>query len=180
MKRPRVFAAAACVALIAGASALAHGGAEGIVKERMEAMKEIAGATKAIAQMLKGETAYGPAGIRANAQTIAGHGGEALVEMFPEGTDHAPSEAGPAIWSEPERFAALAERLSAVATALAEAADNPRGGGMGAMMQGGQMGDMMGEGGPSAEQLATMPPDAAFMHLAQTCKACHQDFRVER
>ena len=41
-------------------------------------------------------------------------------------------------------------------------------------MSGGMMG---GAGGPTREMLAQMPPDAAFMHLADTCAACHQDFR---
>ena len=28
--------------------------------------------------------------------------------------------------------------------------------------------------------LAAMPPDAVFMHLADTCSSCHQDFRKEK
>ncbi|SFJ06230.1 c-type cytochrome [Albimonas pacifica] len=170
-------------ATLAGAGALAHGGAEGVVMERMEAMKDIAGATKAIAQMLKGEAPYDAAAVRDQAGVIVAAGGESLVAMFPEGTGHAPSEAAPAIWSEPDRFAALAGRLAETARALAEAADNPRGPEamkQAGMMGGGGMGAMMADGGPSPEQLAAMPPDGAFMHLAQTCKACHQDFRVEK
>lgn len=38
-------------------------------------------------------------------------------------------------------------------------------------LAGGGLGATMAAGGPSAEQLAAMPPDAAFMHLARTCQA---------
>ncbi|MDF2233789.1 cytochrome c [Albimonas sp. CAU 1670] len=188
MMKRGILALACGGAILAGAGALAHGGAEGVVKERMEAMKAIADATKAIGEMLKGATPYDAAAVREQAGVIASQGGEKLVAMFPKGTDHAPSEAAPAIWSDPERFAALADELAAVAEALAEAADNARGpeamkqAGMmgGGGMTSGAMGSMMGDGGPSAERLAAMPPEGAFMHLAQTCKACHQDFRIEK
>lgn len=183
---PALVGAVLAGAMLAGAGALAHGGAEGVVKDRMEAMKEIAGATKAIARMLKGASDYDPDSVRAQAGVIAGHGGEALVAMFPRGTDHAPSEAAPAIWSDAEGFATLAAQLKQAAEALAAAAGNPRGpeamkqAGMGAGMMSGTGSAMMADGGPSAEQLARMPPDAAFMHLARTCKACHQDYRIEK
>ena len=44
----------------------------------------------------------------------------------------------------------------------------------------GQGQGMMAGGGPDAEALAAMPPDAAFMHTAQTCSACHSKFRVKK
>ena len=43
-------------------------------------------------------------------------------------------------------------------------------------------GPMMGRRGPGPdpEHLATMPPQAAFMHLTQTCRACHSKFREKK
>ena len=51
----------------------------------------------------------------------------------------------------------------------------------GSMMGGGQGMMMGGRGGvgPDPEHLAQMPPQAAFMHLADTCNECHTQFRVE-
>ena len=83
------------VAALAGAGALAHGGAEGEAKARMEAMKDIAGATRAIGRMLKGATASDAAAVHAQAGGIAGHGGAALVESFPAGIDRPPARPPP-------------------------------------------------------------------------------------
>ena len=52
-----------------------------------------------------------------------------------------------------------------------------RGAGRGAG-QGMMMGARRGAG-PDPEHLAQMPPQAAFMHLAETCNECHTRFRVE-
>lgn len=173
----------------------AHTGAMGVVKERMELMKDAGEATKALADMMRGKTAYEADDVRALAERIASHGGEAMTEKFPEGSLDPPTEARPEIWEDWSRFEELADQMKRYALALAEAADNPRAGGgqSGGMMsqgssmmsQGGGMmsqgGGMMGQqGGPTAEQLAAAPPDMAFRHLTQTCSACHKSFRVDK
>lgn len=172
---------------------LAHGGATGIVKERMMMMKEMGESVKALAAMMRGETAYDASKVKALASDIAAQSGAHMTEKFPEGSIEGPSEATPRIWQDWQTFDALAQQLEAYAGALQQAADNPRGaplagGGMmggnsmmgGGMMQGGGM--MMGQGvapggGPTPEHLASMPPDAAFMHITQTCSSCHEQFR---
>lgn len=192
MKKP--VSLAAVVIAMAGLThieASGHTGATGVVKERMELMKSIGDATKSLAEIMKGSVPYDAAKVKQLAATIEGHGGKAMTVMFPENTLDHPSEAVPAIWSDWERFSELADQLAVYAGALAKAADNPRaaagaatmGSGMmgSGMMGGGLMGGgMMASEGPSAEHLATMPPDAAFMHLTQTCSACHQDFRKKK
>ena len=131
-----------------------------------------------------------------------------FTRLFPENTLDKPSEALPEIWENWDAFERLAAQAVDYSDALAKAADNPggpgdasvsdeygmgprsmtgRGQGMmmgqgrGAMMGGGQ-GMMMGGRpgmGPDPEHLAQMPPQAAFMHLADTCNECHTQFRVE-
>lgn len=177
-----------CIALVTSV-VVAHGGATGIVKKRMDFMESMGDAMKEVTAMMRGKQIYDAARLRKLAGTIGDHGGEALTKLFPEGSLDKPTEALPAIWTDWERFSALANRLSDYATALQAAADNERpasaagtGGGMmqgsGAMMGGAMMGG--DQAGPSIEHLSAMPPDAAYMHLAQVCAACHEDFRKEK
>lgn len=204
------FLVAAAVA-VSASGVLAHGGATGVVKERMELMESMGDAVKALAAMFRGKEPYDAERVRRLAGSIEAHGAEAMTKLFPEGSLDHPSEALPAIWKEWPRFEALARDTASYAGALREAAGNPRpphgqahggmtggamtgggmtGGGHGMMhggggMQGGPMqggGMMMGRSGagPTPEQLAGMPPDAAFMHLAESCGACHQDFRKSK
>ncbi|MCW2309390.1 c-type cytochrome [Rhodobium gokarnense] len=137
------------------AAAFAHGGAEGVVKDRMDAMKEMGKAVKATSAMFKGEAPYDLATVRKAAETINAHSGAALVKMFPEGTDHAPSEALPKIWNDRDRFEDLANRLKVLSEGLAEAADNGPGedGSGGHMME---PGSMMGSDGTMMEPGAMM------------------------
>jgi cytochrome c556 len=122
-------------------AALAHGGATGIVKERMDGMMAMGKAVKSLSSMMRGDVDYDEAAVKSHAQTIEAHGGEALVSLFPEGSDGAPSEAKPEIWSEPAEFEALATQLKTYAVALQAAAPN------GLMMQEQDQTDMMGGSG---------------------------------
>jgi cytochrome c556 len=171
-------------------AAFAHSGATGVVRERMDAMMEMGKAVKTVTPMMSGETAYDAEAVRAAAETFRRHGGETMTSLFPEGSGDAPSEAKAAIWSEPERFAALADRLEVYAEGLIGAADN----GLAAeaqadasMMMGGDMMSaapgMMGGGAEtvmSALEVAQMPADAAFEAVAQVCSACHARYRSEK
>ena len=62
---------------------LAHTGATGVVKERMELMKSVGAAMKVLAKMFKGEEAYDPDAVRKAATQIQGHGGQAITKLFP-------------------------------------------------------------------------------------------------
>lgn len=183
-------------ALIAGsitltsAVVLAHEEATAVVKERMDLMKTIGKQTKTLSGMFKGEAPYDAVTVSEAAAVIHDHGGEQLTVLFPEESLDPPTEALPAIWQDWTRFESLAGQLADASGALVLAAGNPRpadgdtmrGGQamMGSGMMSGQ-GMMVGEAAaPDPEVLATMPPDAAFMHLAQTCSSCHTKFRVEK
>lgn len=140
-------------ALIIASAAWAHGGATGIVKERMDAMTEISRNVKTVGQMLKGTAAYDPDEIARAAKAITGHAGNAMTELFPEGSLQHPSEASPAIWVEWKEFSDYAESLQTSARSLK---------------------DLAAQG---AEQKTVA---AAFGKVAATCKTCHEAFRVKK
>lgn len=200
MKKYKAYAAAGLM-LIAASGAFAHGGATGIVKERMDAMGEMGNVMKALSAMMRGETKYDAEVVRSGARTIRSHAGETMVKLFPEGSNPAPSEALNAIWSNWTEFSDLAAQLAALAEGLEGAAGNGRmheGGGstaapdtmhmMGtgsASMMGADgmtgMADMMGTGaGFDGADFSQIPADGVFNMVAQTCSACHTKFRKEK
>ena len=184
----------ALVASITAGVALAHGGATGIVKERMDGMVAMQKAVKAITPIMRGQRTYDAEAVRSFAEAVEMHSGEAMTKLFPEGTGGKPSEAKDEVWSDWEEFEALAMDLEVLGNALSEAADN----GLAAMadsgsstsmmgtgtMMGGQsvMGGMMGQTDADmmdADMLAAMPADALFTRISQTCSACHTKYRAE-
>lgn len=177
----------AVLASVLGVAALAHSGATGVVKSRMEAMKEMQTAVKAIAPMMSGTAAYDASVVQDAAETFGRHSGEALTASFPEGSIEPPSEALPAIWQDWDRFEALARQLGIMAQGLSLASENGLHGGSGmmgnGMMMGSGSGMMMGGSpnmmGMTAEQIGQMPADGAFAMTTQVCAACHDRFREE-
>ncbi|MEM5469954.1 MAG: c-type cytochrome [Paracoccaceae bacterium] len=193
MKTTTIFAT--LLATSTALAAFAHGGATGIVKERMDAMADMGKAVKAVTPMMRGDVAYDAEVMRQAAETFSRHAGESMTKLFPEGTGGMPSEAKDTVWSNWDEFSALAERLGIAAEGLAAAADNPMmgsnagetnadtmmGGGSGMMsgganMMGGSsaMGDAM-----TVAQISEMPVDGAFSMVTQACSACHTQFRAE-
>lgn len=195
-------------ALVAGltTAALAHNGATGIVKERMDAMVAMGKAVKQITPMMSGEAPYDAERLRAAARQIETHAGEDMTRLFPEGSGGMPSVAKDNIWEEWDAFERLAQELALYAKGLALAADNPpapatpgtpdAGTMMGSsdMMGGSNMmgaSEMMGGdtmmGGdsqtakdlPIPEDLAELPVDQVFSKVSGTCAACHTRFRTK-
>lgn len=190
MKTRKILASATVASMVA-ATALAHGGATGVVKQRMDAMGAIRGAMKVLTPMMQGKATYDAEVVEQQAKVIGAHGGAALTELFPEGSLDMPTEARAEIWENWSDFQSLAAQMSLYSEGLARAAENglmtAGQGHMGSMMQGGMMGNqggMMLQGAmsetPDPEALASMPADGVFMMLGQTCSACHTRFRVEK
>ena len=147
----RMNALCACL-LLAPVLALAHGKATGIVKERMDLMVEIGDAMKILRAELLFTDTPDVARTGQAARAVEDRAGGAMVRLFPEGsTMH--SEALPSIWAEPERFAASADDLRTHAAALSKAAEMSAG-------------------------AATLREH--FDAVNDTCKACHDDFRLEK
>ena len=177
----------------AALAAYAHGGATGIVKERMDAMSDMGEAVKAITPMMRGETEFDAAVVRSAAKTIGNHAGAKLTELFPEGSGGAPSETKDSVWTNWNEFTEMADRLEVYADGLGRAADNgmmasgQNGMSSSAMMGGSSMmgsgttmmgGGMMGAA-MTADDIAGMPVDGAFAMVSQVCSACHTKFRAE-
>jgi cytochrome c556 len=192
-----VFCMSAATALIAP-FAVAHEGAMGIVKERMTLMSGLGDTMKVLSAIFKKERPYDAKAVAEAAQSIRDHSGEALTKLFPKGSLDHPSVAKQEIWQKWDDFKRMAEDLKIYADALAKAAPTgnadamPHSGGANGMMSGMPHGGMMGQGitgqgimtdegqRPDATQLAGMPVQALFAHVAQTCSSCHTQFRSEK
>ena len=149
MKTAYRTAAIAAVLVIAGMASAqhiaAHANATGIVKERMDNFKATQGHLKAISRLL-GSTEFEEIASRASWMR---DWGESMAAAFPEGSDRAPSEAAPAIWSDNEGFVTAASNHVGALDKLIAAAE---------------AGDVGAIG-------------AAFKNVASTCKACHMKYR---
>ena len=173
------------------AGAIAHGGATGIVKERMVAMGAMGKVMKSLSGMMLGDSEYDAEAVRKGAAVLQSHAGESLTSLFPEGSINGPSEATPEIWSNWQEFERLSMGLELYAAALGRAADkglahSTSGSGMMGQMTMGNSGmtgqSMMGDNAMThdPEVLAQMPVEGLFKMTAQTCSSCHTKFRVEK
>lgn len=151
MKKSRqVFGAAiAAGALVWAGSVSSHQGANGVVKQRMDRMGEIADHMKAVAGIVSAKSAFDADRVRDAARVIRSHAGH-LLDEFPEGSNPAPSEASDKIWQDWDGFAALMKSMKRRAGALQGAAGSAR----------------------TADDVAQQ-----FGALAQTCKSCHSRYR---
>lgn len=188
MKTAKIVMGAIVVSAIS-ATAFAHGGAVGVVKERMDGMSALGKTIKALAPMMRGEGTYDAETVRQGAETIRAHAGESLTKLFPVGSGGMPSEAKEIVWQDWEEFSALAEQLHLYSEGLALAAgnglmmptetanDSSSMMGGGSTMMGGtapMMADAMG-----LEEISEMPTDGVFAMVSQTCSSCHTKFRAE-
>jgi len=143
----------ASMILFAGAAASASGGGTeagadpaGIVKGRQAGMRM----SGAVMGGIKGALDRGDdvKTLAFAAKSLAGWAG-AVPGMFPEGSDVAPTEALPTVWSDPAGFAAKAAAYQAAATRMADAA---------------AAGDKAGV-------------TAAFAEVRASCSDCHSDYK---
>ncbi len=132
--------------------AFAHSGATGIVKERMEAMKDIGSQMKIIGRMIKGNDPFDAKSVEKAAITISGHAAE-IKNLFPENSTESPSEALPAIWSEWDEFIAIADKMKSEAEILSNVAK-------------------------SASNVEDIK--AQFAGVGKTCSGCHEKYRLEK
>lgn len=150
MTRLSVSGAALGLSLLA-ITAFAHGGATGIVKERMDGMMAMGKALGTIADMFKGKTTYDPKGVEQAALVVGQHAAKmnGLFPDTPKSRNGKGTEALPAIWERPEDFARLVKQLEDRSATLATLARS------------GERDDVK----------------AGFRDLLKTCSQCHRDFR---
>jgi cytochrome c556 len=122
--KPQWTGAMALAVSAVAAVALAHNGATGVVLERMNGMTAMRDTVAELAPMMQGTVPYDTFIVSEGASVIAGHAGETMLSLFPEGSLEGVTYARPEIWSDWQDFAALAEELKTYADALAVAAPN--------------------------------------------------------
>ena len=98
-------------ALVIGGCAVGSALAAGSKDDREHIMKQIAGATGALAAIAKGEKPY-DAGTVQTALTTISTNAKAFPEQFPPGSDSGDKAASPEIWKNFADFKAKAEKLS--------------------------------------------------------------------
>jgi len=95
----------------------------GVYYERHEVMEDFRDYVKPTVAMLKGEAEFDLAAVKAGAADVAKHSGDALLELFPEGTNEGKSESLDNIWTDWENFSKSAHLLKTRAEAVAAAED---------------------------------------------------------
>ena len=165
------------VTLLASQVALSHGGATGVVKNRMDLMGELKRGMKSLSSMYKGDKQYDPLLVRHASDIIKSHSGSAMTKFFPEGSLHEHSEAKDNIWQQWEDFVELAEQQYLISHALSSAANNtPEEPSLKiSNMMGG---DLLKDSIANKVDLATLPSNQVFKLLIDNCSSCHTRFRV--
>lgn len=166
MNRASHIVRALCLTGLFSAAAFAHGGATGIVKERMDSMTEMGKILKSLTGYMRGQVPYDAAAVSTAALALQSHAGTALTDRFPHGSISSASEARDTIWSDPDGFSAIAMELEDLAAALALAAP-------------------AGIKHRVADDSATIPlpemsPNVLFQKIGKTCQSCHADFRLKK
>ena len=130
---------------------LAHSGAVGIIKERMDTMVQLGKSMKVLAAHMGGKVDYDAGQVKSNAKIIKSHAGDAFLKLFPEGSNAKPSEAKSIIWADWETFSSMTKKMFEASEALELVAENKGAAGQ-----------------------------AAFSELAKTCSSCHKVFRQKK
>lgn len=173
---------------------MAHGGATGVVKERMDLMDNMKDAVKQLKAIFKGDVKYNPETVKQSALVIQDHSAAAMTKLFPHGSLKGHSEAKPIIWQEWDRFKQLADDQEKIAQGLYNSADNQGAAPQGNMMEAGAMmgqsmmssGSMMSSNKQTQqhmtdpEHLGTMPSNMVFKLLTENCSSCHTRYRKEK
>jgi len=149
--KTRVTALSAIIAVSATTAVFAHGGAMGVVKERMDLMSAIGKNMKSVASMVKGDAKFDPTAIEASAKSMAEHSTK-INDLFPKGSLEKPTEALPSIWEDWGRFAQLSKDLETETNKLAEIAT-------------------------SGDKRAIM---MQFAQTGKVCSTCHTNFRIKK
>lgn len=143
--------------------AIAHTGASGIVKERMDAMSVLGEHAKTVGDMLKGKTTFDGEAVEMAASAFIEHG-EKIPAHFPDteaSRNGSKTEALPEIWTEWDDFVTLATRFTEDSRALAAIATK------------------LNASEQSNEEKSRVVR-SAFFRAVKNCSGCHERFRLEQ
>ncbi|MGI9508790.1 MAG: c-type cytochrome [Geminicoccaceae bacterium] len=152
---PRIFALSLMTLVgVGGATSLvlAHSGATGVTKDRMDLMQDMADAMKIMGAMFKGETPFAPAIVAEKANLLADHA-KTIPDMTPEGSNNHPSEALPIIWQDWGDYVQSAEGLAEASAELVVIAN---------------------DGADETEARVQ------YVKLGKACGTCHDRFRTPK
>ena len=130
----------------------AHTGATGIVKERMDAMKDMSEQMKVMGDMIKGKRVFDVQAFIDGSAIVAKHSPE-IPGLFPKGSGGHQSEALAKLWNEWDRFEVKAKRTAEEADKLGE----------------------LSKSGADRKALRKQ-----FVMLGKSCKSCHKDYRKKK
>ena len=150
-----------CVIVITGQS-LAHDGAIGVVKERMDGMSSLGDHAKRVSRMLRGKTSFDLDAIDEAAHAFVEHGGK-IPAFFPDtanSRESAVTEALPAIWDNWDEFEAIATNFVRDSQDLQSVVN-----------------DVSGRSINGKAQMSSVR--SAFLKAAKNCSACHEQFRLD-
>jgi len=150
------------VVVIAG-QALAHTGAMGIVKERMDGMSILGDHAKSVGDMLKGKASFDLVAVEEAGKAFVTHG-EKIPSLFPDteqSREGTATEALPAIWDNWDEFVALAEKFTNDSQALLTVANN------------------LSNGTQSVDD-QSRAVRSIFFKTVKNCSACHERFRLDQ
>lgn len=136
-------------------ASVAHQGATGIVKERMDAMSDMSERTKLIGNMFKGEKELDRSYIRQASESFASHAEELFIQ-FPDTHESrvgSNTEALPSIWDDWDGFEEQINQFIAVNGDLQTALD---------------------------DQVSDKRLRKAFLTVARSCKSCHKTYRRKK
>lgn len=136
--------------VLAFAAAGATHAEENPIKKRQQLMEQNGKATKLVNQMLRGEQTYDAAAAAEALKGIAASA-DSFIALFPEGSVGEGTDAKPEIWQAKADFDSWAMKAKEASLKAAEAA----------------------AGGVDALR-------PAFAQVGQTCKGCHEKYRVEK
>lgn len=137
--------------LVVSPVALSHGGATGIVKERMELMEGIGEQMKRMGAMAKGKVPFDSQAFAEGAQLVV-EGAPKMPALFPEGSLQHPTEALPRIWEDWKRFEESTQQLEVEAEKLRAVAAN-------------------------GDRRAVI---SQFARMGKICSSCHKSFRKKK
>ncbi|MGB1390152.1 MAG: c-type cytochrome [Paracoccaceae bacterium] len=121
----KALTAALAGAMVLATAALAHQGVQNAaVKARMDGMSAIGANMKTLGAMAKGQVAFDAGQAREAAAAVAEEAAR-IPSLFEAQEADPKSEALPLIWTEFDRFTAIAHDLEAAATAAASALNEP-------------------------------------------------------
>ncbi|NKB19424.1 MAG: hypothetical protein GKS01_02660 [Alphaproteobacteria bacterium] len=130
---------------------VAHKGATGMVKMRMDRMEAMGAEMKRIGAMVRDKKGFDGSKISAASERIAQHGRKSN-KLFPQGSLKKPTQALPKIWKDWQGFTRAMNAMVRSATVLAEA----------------------GRAG-NKKRART-----AYFALGKSCGACHRTYRVKK